>query len=182
MKVICFEDNARGELLSHLGFDSSQIALAAEEYVRSKTAHFLPPTPTPAATASALMQAVKSIDTTTADELFDAPSVHSPQSQSVMTGLTNTTNTSNGTEYIEVSLSKLAVSSSGPSTSTLDLTPSAVAATADMVAAALAGEGEALSSALVRSAVGCTCHPSRYSTYTCICVNSPWLAVSYADG
>ena len=37
MKVICFEDNARGELLSHLGFDSTVIAAAAEEYVRSKT-------------------------------------------------------------------------------------------------------------------------------------------------
>jgi protein transport protein SEC31 len=36
MKVICFEENARGELLSHLGFDSATIAAAADEYVRSK--------------------------------------------------------------------------------------------------------------------------------------------------
>ena len=49
---------------------------------------------------------------------------------------------SNSSEYIDVSLSKLVLtSSSGPSTTTLDLTPSLAAATADMVAAALAGEG-----------------------------------------
>ena len=36
MKVICFEENARGELLSHLGFDSAAIAAAAEEYVLAK--------------------------------------------------------------------------------------------------------------------------------------------------
>ena len=43
MKVICFEDNARGGLLTHLGFDSTTIAAAAEAYVRSKTGHVLPP-------------------------------------------------------------------------------------------------------------------------------------------
>ena len=36
LKVICFEENARGELLSHLGFDSAAIAAAAEEFVLTK--------------------------------------------------------------------------------------------------------------------------------------------------
>jgi protein transport protein SEC31 len=35
MRVICFEDNARANLLSHLGFDNDDIASVAEEYVRS---------------------------------------------------------------------------------------------------------------------------------------------------
>lgn len=34
MKVICFCANAREELLTHLGFDSTSISAAAEEYVR----------------------------------------------------------------------------------------------------------------------------------------------------
>jgi protein transport protein SEC31 len=34
MKVICFEKNAREELLSHLGFKSGEIAAAAEKYVK----------------------------------------------------------------------------------------------------------------------------------------------------
>jgi hypothetical protein len=37
MKVICFEENARGELLSHLGFDAAAIAAAAEQYVKKKS-------------------------------------------------------------------------------------------------------------------------------------------------
>ena len=36
--MICFEENARGELLSHLGFDSAAIATAAEEFVAAKQA------------------------------------------------------------------------------------------------------------------------------------------------
>lgn len=35
MRVICFEENARANLLSHLGFDNEQIESIAEEYVRS---------------------------------------------------------------------------------------------------------------------------------------------------
>ena len=129
----------------------------------NKTGHFLPPAP-----PSALTQPPHSRghEATTADELFDAPAVpfsplstqsHSNtsitqsltqslgQSQSLNQSLSqsHSNSHSNSSEYIDVSLSKLVLtSSSGPSTTTLDLTPSLAAATADMVAAALAGEGE----------------------------------------
>ena len=37
MKIICFEKNAREELLAYLGFDSTSIANVAEEYMKSKS-------------------------------------------------------------------------------------------------------------------------------------------------
>eukprot|EP00602_Paraphysomonas_sp_CaronLab_P004721 CAMPEP_0185020746 /NCGR_PEP_ID=MMETSP1103-20130426/3384_1 /TAXON_ID=36769 /ORGANISM="Paraphysomonas bandaiensis, Strain Caron Lab Isolate" /LENGTH=1052 /DNA_ID=CAMNT_0027551833 /DNA_START=113 /DNA_END=3271 /DNA_ORIENTATION=+ len=37
MRVICFESNAREELLTHLGFNSQEIARIAEEYVTTMT-------------------------------------------------------------------------------------------------------------------------------------------------
>lgn len=175
MKVICFEDNARGELLSHLGFDSAQIAAAAEEYVRSKTQHSLPPAPASATTPPPPAAAAPPTTASSfhipgpplsrgsdgsAQELFDAPPSGSgtgigtdtafssflppPPLSTSKLSISQSQSQSNlsSNEYIEVSLSKLAVSSSsGPSTSITELTPSVAAATADMVAAALAGEG-----------------------------------------
>jgi len=46
MRVICFEKNAREELLTHLGFDNNTIAVAAEEYVNSaRSSHSKTPPP-----------------------------------------------------------------------------------------------------------------------------------------
>ena len=170
MKVICFEDNARGDLLSHLGFNSAQIAAAAEEYVRSKTGHSLPPAPAPvsapvsapapvplSAPSMALTNVMSSSPLSkgsegTAGDLFDSPPgdlfdapppAQAPVPVPVATMATFSPPPSQSdSSHVEVSLSKLSVSSSsGVSITAANLSPSAAAATAEMVAAALAGEG-----------------------------------------
>ena len=130
MKVICFEDNARGGLLTHLGFDSTTIAAAAEAYVRSKTGHVLPP---PQHTIAAPPRS-NSEKATSAGELFDAP----------QTSFSPLSSTGTGSGYVDVSLSKINIGSSSTSASSSALSalsPSTAGATAEMVAAALAGEG-----------------------------------------
>eukprot|EP01041_Mallomonas_annulata_P003398 gene3398-6750_t len=79
MKVICFEKNAREELLTHLGFDSNVIAATAHDYVESKregggvTVTPLAPPPPPSPTAFQMASIIaKSSSPVTAEALFGA--------------------------------------------------------------------------------------------------------------
>ena len=168
MKVICFEDNAREELLIHLGFDKTAVAAAAEEYVRSKNPHALPPISLPtsapppwsnnsdASPPGSLFYtppAPKS-NSEIAGALFDVPQPHRSNSDKVSAEdlfdtpsspftipLTPPSNSTNGHGYVEVPSATVKSSVSPTPVVLSSLSPSAAAATADMVAAALAGEG-----------------------------------------
>ena len=115
MKVICFEENARGELLSHLGFDNAAIAAAAEDYVRTKQAENGTATSSSQVAAGAAFQ---SVDGASAADVFGSssspdqpPAPPSPKHEPPK-----------------------------PASDATKLSPGAAAATAEMVAAALAGE------------------------------------------
>lgn len=130
MKVICFEKNAREELLSFLGFSASQITALVEEYLSSSnaTASACPPSGSPAnINANVNVESVfgSTGKTLSTEDFFSGESATSPIRRPVQRFSPPPS---------------LAPSQPGGASALAPLTPSLTQATAGMVAAAIAGE------------------------------------------
>jgi hypothetical protein len=183
MKVICFEDNAREELLIHLGFDKTAVAAAAEEYVRSKNPNALPPISLPTSAPPPWSNSAEKSppgslfytppapksNSEIAGALFDGPQAPRSNSEKASAGdlfdtptspftIPVTPSSTNGHGFVEVPPVRRSVSPSPPPVALSSLSPSAAAATADMVAAALAGEGKKHSHTRIRTHASYTCY------------------------
>ena len=115
MKIICFEKNAREELLAYLGFDGTSIANVAEEYMKSKSsdknasiaitnADMPPPAISPSSANGA------------ADDVFAAPPVAPVESAVTEISTTDTNSVQNISEEVE----KLSMSLSSEAKSRVD--------------------------------------------------------------